>query len=177
MLLTSKYTVEVHLATFEYMAESLAPFVDRCIFSFAELYKKFRIQYARVRTKNVLPRGRIAKKYSLTLQTCASEQDYSQYGIRESGCVTLDILGRANGIEFRKLKHTGYKCAETRGIGDYDTCPNGCKYCCANKDPKRALENYRLHDPDSPILLGHINASDIIKPAKQISFLKKEPSF
>ena len=37
------------------------------------------------------------------------------------------------------LKHKGTRqgchCIETRDIGAYDTCPNGCKYCYANKTP------------------------------------------
>ncbi len=188
VLLTSKYTVEVHLATFEYMAEKLSPFVDRCIFSFVEMYKKLEYNMPEIIQLTIDDKlrlaegmGGIARKHGLILQTCASERDYSSYGIRESGCVTLDILGRANGIEFRDMKHIGSrpgcKCVETRGIGDYDTCPNGCKYCYANKNPKRALENFKRHDPDSPILLGHICESDIIKTADQRSFIKAKPEF
>ncbi len=188
VLLTSKYTVEVHLATFEYMANSLSPFVDRCIFSFVEMYKRLEYNMPEIIPLTIDDKlrlaegmGGIARKHGLILQTCASERDYSSYGIRESGCVTLDILGMANGIEFRDMKHIGSrpgcKCVETRGIGDYDTCPNGCKYCYANKNPKRALENFKRHDPDSPILLGHISEGDIIKVADQRSFIKAKPEF
>lgn len=27
----------------------------------------------------------------------------------------------------------------------------GVKYCYANKSPQKARENFRLHDPDSPL--------------------------
>lgn len=40
VLLTAEYTVEQHLKTFARMANALAPHVDRCIFSFVEMYKK-----------------------------------------------------------------------------------------------------------------------------------------
>ena len=40
ILLTDKYTVTAHEKTFAYMAEKLAPYIDRCIFSFVEMYKK-----------------------------------------------------------------------------------------------------------------------------------------
>ena len=40
VLLTKEYTAERHLETFAYMAEKLAPHIDRCIFSFVEMYKK-----------------------------------------------------------------------------------------------------------------------------------------
>lgn len=42
VLLTEKYTIEVHAKTFEYMAKKLAPYIDRCIFSFVETYKKLK---------------------------------------------------------------------------------------------------------------------------------------
>ena len=39
VLLTGRYTVEKHLETFRYMTERLADHVDRCIFSFVEMYR------------------------------------------------------------------------------------------------------------------------------------------
>src|SRR5574344_1621294 len=43
VLLTNKYTISIHLATFEKMANELAPYVERCIFSFVEMYKKLAV--------------------------------------------------------------------------------------------------------------------------------------
>ena len=40
VLLTQTYTVTRHLETFARMARVLAPHVDRCIFSFVEMYRK-----------------------------------------------------------------------------------------------------------------------------------------
>ena len=40
VLLTKTYTIERHKDTFARMAERLAPHIDRCIFSFVEMYKK-----------------------------------------------------------------------------------------------------------------------------------------
>ena len=37
VLLTDNYTVQRHLETFETMAAELAPYIDRCIFSFVEM--------------------------------------------------------------------------------------------------------------------------------------------
>ena len=89
----------------------------------------------------------------------------------------LEMLGRANGVEFRKLKHKGMRkgchCIESRDIGAYETCPNGCRYCYANKSHDRAAANYRMHDPKSPILIGTIKDSDIIINGDQESFLEK----
>ena len=187
ILLTPKYTIERHFETFEYMSKALNNHIDRCIFSFVEIYKKVRLNMPEITAlteneKNIIAKGlgEIAKKYNIHLQTCATNGDYMKYGIYTSGCITLDILGKANNISFRKLKHNGMRkycnCIESRDIGAYNTCPNGCKYCYANSTPKKALENYKLHDKNSPILFGKINETDIILPANQSSFIDKSPN-
>lgn len=181
VLLTDKYTVSAHMETFNSMAEALAPYVDRCIFSFVEMYKKLEINMPELiplteSDKDTLARGLgdIAGQYGLYLQTCGTNGDYSAYGVHPSGCMTLDMIGKANGIAFRSLKHQGMRqgchCIESRDIGAYDTCLNGCKYCYANKSPEKAHEHYRYHDPDSPLLLGRLKDTDVVRQGAQKSF-------
>lgn len=185
VLLTERYTVGRHLETFEQMASVLAPHIDRCIFSFVEMMKKLETNMPELipltgRDKDELARGlgAIAAKYGIEIQTCGTNGDYTRYGIRPSGCTTLDILGRANDIRFRELKHKGMRqgchCIESRDIGAYDTCLNGCRYCYANTRPEKARENYKLHDPASPLLLGHVKPGDTVAQGAQKSFLAKE---
>ncbi len=182
VLLTEKYTIQAHLETFDWMAKELSPYADRCIFSFVEMYKKLETNMPELiplteQDKDTLAKGlgEIAAKYGLYLQTCGTNGDYSQYGIHPSGCMTLDMIGKANGLVFRDLKHKGMRqgchCIESRDIGAYDTCLNGCKYCYANKNPKKAFENYKYHDPDSPLLLGHLRETDTVQQGAQKSFL------
>lgn len=182
VLLVGKYTIDYHLETFESMSKALSGHIDRCIFSFVEMYKKLSVNMPELKAisendKIILARGlgEIAQKYNIYLQTCATSDDYERFGIHSSGCMTLDILGKANGVKFKKLKHNGMRkncnCIETRDIGWYDTCPNGCKYCYANSTPQKALENFKLHNPSSPILLGEINETDTIQQGHQKSFL------
>ena len=184
VLLTDKYTIDRHLGTFESMAKELTPYVDRCIFSFVEMYKKVEVNMPEliplsVEDMDILARGfgEIAAKYGLYMQTCGNNGDYSRFGIHSSGCMTLDMIGQANDIEFRNLKHKGMRqgcgCIETLDIGAYDTCLNGCKYCYANKRPQKAVENYKDHDPDSPLLLGHLKDTEVIQQGAQKSFRKK----
>ena len=165
------------------MAEVLAPYIDRCIFSFVEMYRKLRVNMPELipltaQDMEALAQGfgAIAGKYGMEIQTCGTNGDYTRYGIHASGCMTLDILGRANGVSFRALKHKGMRqgchCIESRDIGAYDTCLNGCKYCYANQSPKKARENYPLHDPASPLLLGHVRPEDTIVQGAQKSFRK-----
>ena len=185
VFLTQKYTIEKHAQTFRWLCEQLAPHIDRCIFSFVEIYKKLQVNMPELiplseNDINTLAEilGKTAKKFGIRIQTCGTNGDFSRFGIEKSGCATLEILGKANSCEFRNLKHKGLRngchCIESRDIGAYDTCLNGCKYCYANKNPQKARENYRFHNPDSPILLGEIKPTDTITQGNQQSFLKKE---
>ena len=182
VLLTRTYTTERHLETFGWLAERLAGHVDRCIFSFVEMYRKLEhnmpeIEVMSTEQMDEIARGlgKIAGQHGLFLQTCATDRDYSAYGIHASGCATLEVLGAANGIEFRKLKHRGMRrhcnCFEMRDIGAYDTCPNGCRYCYANQSPGRARENFKLHDPHAPMLIGALVPGDELTQGVQRSLL------
>ena len=156
VLLTKEYTIKRHLETFERMAKVLSPYIDRCIFSFVEMYtqraprKKLESNMPEIiplsqQDMNALAQGlgSIAQKYGITIQTCGTNGDFSRYHIETSGCMTLTILGNANGIAFKDLKHKGTRqschCIESRDIGAYDTCMNGCKYCYANKNPQKSF--------------------------------------
>lgn len=181
VLLTEKYTISRHMETFERMARILSPHIDRCIFSFVEMYKKLEtnmpelIPLTEQDMENLAQGlGAIAGKYGIHIQTCGTNGDYTRYGIQASGCMTLDILGRANRIKFKSLKHKGMRqgchCIESRDIGAYDTCMNGCKYCYANKNPRQAFDNYRYHNPSSPLLLGELKPTDTIAQGMQKSY-------
>ncbi|MDE6947521.1 MAG: DUF1848 domain-containing protein [Anaeroplasmataceae bacterium] len=181
VLFTENYTLKVHLDTFEVMAKRLAPYIDRCIFSFVERYKKLEHNMPELipfteQDKETIARelGKIAKKYGIHLQTCGTNGDYAKYGIHPSGCTTLEILANANQIEFKTLKHKGMRqgchCIESRDIGAYDTCLNGCKYCYANQTPQKARENFKYHDPNSPLLLGDLKPTDEFMTTPQNSF-------
>ena len=184
VLLMGDYTVARHLEAFAWLAERLAGHVDRCIFSFVEMYKKLERNFPELvpitpDDRDALARGMgaIAAEHGLYLQTCGNNGVWTQYGIHASGCTTLSMLGAANGVEFKDLKHKGQRagcgCFESRDIGCYDSCPNGCRYCYANRDPLRALENYRTqHDPESPLLLGHLGPGDELTHGSQRSILK-----
>lgn len=185
ILLTEKYTKTVHYETFNYMAGKLSPHVNRCIFSFVEMYKKLKTNMPEIillsdSDKEILAKGlgEIAKRHNILIQTCGTHGDYTKYGINKSGCMTLDILGKANGVEFRELKHKGMRagcnCIESRDIGAYETCINGCRYCYANLRHSKAIENFKLHDENSPLLIGEIKEGDEIINGNQKSFLKKD---
>jgi hypothetical protein len=182
VLLTNKYTIAQHFETFEYIAHRLSGHIDRCIFSFVEMYKKHDTNFPELipltkEDTDKLARGlgEISAKYNILLQTCGLEENYALYGIKTSGCVTLDILGQANNLQFRNMKHKGFRegcqCIESRDMGALNSCPNGCKYCYANKNAQLPCENYKLHDPESPLLIGQLKPTDNLQSGVQKTFL------
>lgn len=185
VLLTNKYTIDVHKKTFEYISSQLAGHIDRCIFSFVAFYNRFENYLPELvqmteQEKDLLAKelGTIARKYNIHIQTCGTNGDYLKYGVYPSSCVNLEILGKANGVCFKKIKHSGLRigchCIESRDIGAYTSCPNACKYCYANsQDLSKVMENYKKHDPNSPLLIGNLTEQDTLQHGKQISFLVK----
>ncbi len=188
VLLTDRYTAETHEFTFNYIAERVHQYIDRCIFNFVEMYRKLERNMPELvkisdeeKDRLAAMLGRAAAEHGIYIQTCGANGDYTRYGIQQSGCATLDIIGKANGVSFRNVKHKGMRngchCIESRDIGTYDTCPNGCRYCYANRRPEIAVKNYRNHDPDSPILCDTIKDSDIITESKAHTYLKAPDLF
>lgn len=170
------------------MAEQIAPYVQRCIFSFVEMYKRLEFNMPelialREEDKREIAKGigEISKSLGLYTQTCGTDENYEQYGIHLSGCTTAQILECANGVKYKKTSHKGMRqgchCIPSRDIGGYDTCLSGCKYCYANKKPHCAKDNYKLHDKNSPILIGNLKQTDKITQSKPISLIEKQSLF
>ena len=182
LLLTANYTVDDLIQTYEYIASRVHNHINRAIFSFVEMYKRLEYNMPEIilfteedKIKLVKEIGKISKKYDIYVQTCGTDANYEEYGVHRSGCTTKEVLESANHVEYKPQKEAhmrkGCHCIATRDIGAYNTCLNGCKYCYANKRPTTAIENYRLHDVNSPILIGYIQEDDIISEADQKSFI------
>ncbi|TWO29577.1 DUF1848 domain-containing protein [Campylobacter hyointestinalis] len=85
-------------------------------FSFVEMYKRLEVNMPELKAlseadKDAIARelGAIANAQGLYIQTCGTNGDYSKYGIQTSGCMTLEMLGSANGVKFKDLKHKGMR--------------------------------------------------------------------
>ena len=55
------------------------------------------------------------------------------------------------------------KCVEMVDIGIYNSCPYFYKYCYANFNEEKVKNNFKLHDDNSNLLVGHITKGDITK--------------
>ena len=61
-------------------------------------------------------------------------------------------------------------CLLNCDIGAYDSCGHLCRYCYANANADAVQRNMRLHDPNSPFLIGGSLPGDCIRDAVQESW-------
>lgn len=183
ILLTKKYNINYLVRAFEYIACKIHKYIHMVVFSFVEVYKKLEYNFLDLlplseSDKKIILKSIsfIANKYNLRIQTCGTEEDlFSIYNIEKSGCTTNELIKDVYNLNYKNKKEgklrKGCHCLETRDIGAYDSCPNGCKYCYANQNFKVAYYNWKKHNSKSPILIGDLKENDIIKEANQKSYL------
>ncbi len=159
-----------HAANFRRLAAALRGVVDEVVISHAHIYRKsarnldqaarrhgFAWHDPADEAKRALTArlAAIAAGHGMTLTVC-SQTPYLAGAARAAACVDaarlMAVGGR--GFSFRvKGNRPGCACAESRDIGAYDTCAQGCAYCYAVSSRAAAKANLARHDPDSPFLL------------------------
>lgn len=180
IFISKKYSIEYHLHAFETIAKELCGYTKICVISFIDLYSKVKKNFPEV--KEVSKEDRlylgqkmieIAKRYGMTIYPCAEGKELEPYGANCSGCMTISMFENAIhcSLDAPKMK-TREECACFLGndIGAYNTCFHFCRYCYANYSQELVKENYRKHDPDSPMLIGNIEEGDEIRISKQKSW-------
>lgn len=167
IFLSEKYTAEWHIEEFTKMAEALRGFTHTCVISFIDLYEKVKRNFPEVRPVNREDRLRIgkaiieiAKKNGMVVKPCAEGTELAAFGADCGGCMTIETYEKAIGMKLdvpaRKTARAECACYLNGDIGQYDTCAHFCRYCYANNDHEAVIRNRRLHDPKSPLLVGHI---------------------
>ena len=182
------YDVDFHIQTFAKIAALLSGSVDVCVISFLDKYEKVVRNFPLAQPpskKEIITLAnnfeKIAERYNIKLQSCAEAVDLSMFGISGVPCLTSQTLSQLSGKNVELPSGNGVLrencgCLPWRDIGTYDTCPHGCRYCYANSQFAAAVQNYRLHDPQSPILCGTITAEDKITQSHQQTFLSSQLS-
>jgi hypothetical protein len=183
VFLTGEYDVEYHCRAFLDMAGKLAGSTHQCVVSFLDLYEKTMRNFSGV---PAVPRekqeqlisefSRIAKECGMTIYTCAEHPELARFGANVSGCMTQAVLERAIGCTLavpasKNRARASCDCLLGSDIGVYNTCSHGCLYCYANYDRRSVEQNRALHDAQSPFLIGQAQPDDVVKEAKQVSFL------
>ena len=174
IFLTDKYSIDYHIDKFEEMASLLCEYTNDCTISFIDLYQKVLINFPDAREVTVDERlmigekfSKIAKKYDIVMKTCVEGTLLDQFGFDSSGCMTKQVIEKAIGNNLKipkgKYRTRDCDCIFGRDIGAYNTCLHGCRYCYANSNIKLVRKNQKLHNPDSPLLIGEVKESDVVK--------------
>lgn len=187
ILLNETYTVERHLRDFESMARTLEGSTHTCVISFIDLYEKVKRNFPEIRAveqKDRLLLGRemaaIAQNYGMILRPCGEGDELAPFGADCSGCMTIPVYEKALGQKLcvPKFKPSRKECACYLGgdIGAYHTCAHLCRYCYANHDEKTVRANLLRHDPASPLLVGKLMPGDVVRDARQESWIVRQLS-
>ncbi len=175
ILLNERYDVRYHIRAFEKMCKELEGYVKQIIVSFVDVYKNVKKHQAELQIKKFTEEdykvigvsfSQIAKDHGMSVQTCFENRDLCEYGFRKDVCLSVEEAFLITGKKFKKWKARNCGCVEMVDIGQYNTCRHYCKYCYANFDEKRIESNYQHHDPNSPLLIGHLQPQDLIRLRK-----------
>lgn len=178
IFINDKYSIDFHIETFEQMARELSGYTKTCIISFIDLYKKVIKNFPQACMVEKEKRLKIGRQYDIIIKACAEGDELAPFGIDCNGCLTQEVYETAlhTKLDMPKIKGQRNECACFFGndIGAYDTCRHFCKYCYANTDYRAVLSNSKLHNPDSPFLIGTHQAGDIMNYAVQESWVDNQ---
>ncbi len=152
------------LRRFEKICEELHSYTDRVIVNFVSPYEKVKRHLPEMTTMQPLMKKilllnmyGICHKYNFKLQTCGNGLQFKDLqGIEVTGCLdehALNLMG-IYPKQNRKETQWGCLCYPNTSIGEYNTCLHKCKYCYASADFDKCDDNFKKHDPKSPLLIG-----------------------
>ena len=182
VFISGEYPAERHIRAFEYMAKALSGYTRTAVISFVDLYEKTKRNFPEVRPVTAEQRlllGKafveIAGQYGMTVRPCGEGDELARFGADCSGCMTVAMYEQALGrrLKVPKTAPARKECACYLGgdIGAYNTCGHLCRYCYANYDAATVRKNLAAHDPESPLLIGHLEPGDQVHEAKQESWI------
>lgn len=168
IILTDKINIDTLLHKIAHIADVLAGYTEKLVFSFADIdsYKKVSrnlrqsgINYREWDEESMRDfASRLSalnrNKWKFRLATCAERIDLSEYGIEHNRCIDPELISRfapdddiLQNFLYIARTDTGQRkacgCILSKDIGAYNTCPHGCLYCYANTSSASALSNYK----------------------------------
>ena len=171
--------VDWHKAMFSRLAGALRGSVDECVVSFVHGYRKTRRNLGAAarahgfdwrdptddEKRNLLADlAGIAADRSIALTLCGQPHLVVD-GVAEARCIDdrrlATVADRPLAAPSRSHRKT-CRCAASRDIGDYDSCPHGCVYCYAVQDRERAKRHFAAHDPGGEMLIAKKSGAKVI---------------
>jgi hypothetical protein len=171
VVISSLTPADWHRENFRRLAESLSGATDEVAVSFAQIYRKTRLNLDRAAAahdfrwrdpeageKHALLRdlGETARGAGM-IPTLCGQPALLGGGVAEARCIDSarlsDIAGRALTAAPRPHRKT-CRCAASKDIGEYDSCPHGCAYCYAVRSRDLARRRHKSHDANGERLIA-----------------------
>ncbi|MBR6948848.1 MAG: DUF1848 domain-containing protein [Bacilli bacterium] len=178
VFINDEYTLDYHVKAFDKLCELLDGYINKILISFIDDYKNVRNNYNILKYRKFSENdykvigtsfSNSAKKHNMVVHTCAEEHNLTEYGFIKDECMSKELALKLTGKTYKKWKarkNVPCQCVEMVDIGVYNTCSHFCKYCYANYDEKKVMENRLKHNPNSSLLVGELSDDDIIKIRK-----------
>ena len=191
ILINEEYTAEKHIEMFDLFAKSLKGYTEDVTISFLDLYEKVKRNAPNIRPPTNEEQKYIAKEFvrigkenNMIIHGCCENPNLKEVGIDITGCMSQEIVEKAIGFilkapsgQSKRIITDGNNgkpicnCLMGNDIGDYNSCMHLCKYCYANFNKELVKENYKMHNPSSPFLIGESTPEDKITEPKQKSWI------
>ena len=175
VMITDLTPAAFHVEQMGMLAGQLSGATDEVVLSFAHIYAKSRRSLDRLAARRGIgwsdppdagkagllrELGGIAGARGMAATVCA-QADLTEPPLTAAACIDPVRLADVHGAPVtarRKGNRPGCLCAESRDIGAYDSCNQGCVYCYAVRSRDTARRRMRQRDPDQPLLLPQPSA-------------------
>ncbi|AWK86089.1 DUF1848 domain-containing protein [Azospirillum thermophilum] len=172
IVLTDALTPARHRETFARIAARLRGVTDEVVVSFLQPYRKTarNLAAAGIAWRDPDPQEKralladlaaVAAEHGMALTLCTQPALLEVPGTAAARCIDgermSDMAGRPLAAR-EKGNRPGCLCAESRDIGDYDSCPHGCVYCYAVANRSAAQRRFAAHDPEGEFLFARLPA-------------------
>lgn len=169
IVLTSSYTIDYHIKAFEKLCNHVKDYTSKIIISFLDYYnntsknmKSHNVYNISQDDMQILAENfsSISKSYNIILESCAEKIDLEKYNIKHGKCIDDKLIEKITGYKLKAPKDNQREacgCIKCIDIGEYNSCIHNCLYCYANINKESAFINHKLHNPNSPLLIGDIN--------------------
>ena len=145
IIFDSMHSPAWHVKVFEAMCKAIAPYTEKVVISFVDVYPKLKNYFAKTGQYNLKSEyltefakilAQIAKSENIEIASCAENIELSSVGIKHNACIDKDLIERLSGKPLTQNKDTNQRgaclCAKAVDIGTYNTCKHNCAYCYAN---------------------------------------------
>ena len=178
IFINDKYNIQYHIKAFNHLCCLLNGYVKHIIVSFIDDYKNVRknanaIHYRKLTEDDYKIIGKFfsqsAYENGMTVQTCFEDRTLVEYGFIKGECLSHELAFKITNKIYKKgtaRKGNKCQCVQMVDIGAYNCCKHFCKYCYANYDEKRVIDNCLKHHNSSSLLIGNLENDDVIKIRK-----------